>query len=959
MIGILVSLGRSRLQQFQCTQVQLYCSQICNLSQTSNERTVPLSYPIFCIWGANTGIGKSLSSVGLAAACSRNQVPLLYLKPIQTGYPEDSDARLVALASGFTEQTGSHASELKQQNLAFKIGSGVLENQTNAESHNDSSNSTVKVMYAWSNPVSPHLAVQMEGRHVSDSELITGLFSEISAFTHRLQLRQQQDSQHQDSTGVSAFGLIETAGGVASPAPSGSLQCDVLRPFRLPCVLVGDPRLGGISATISAYESLTLRGYDVDLIVFMDGKRDQQLLRDGSSAAGEDQMPPLGVNAAAVKEHMDRTIHRMGSIAHVVSIPNCQPAPTHMDKDNKAMCLDPYLSAWLEDTSSIFDRMLKMLTQKHAARLSRLRALSETATNQLWWPFTQHSSVEEGSVEVIDSRSGDQWQVFRTGNTKLQTQSKASSKSCIDVVPRCNDHLTSLYDGCSSWWTQAVPAHLQSEVAQAVSYAAGRYMHVMHPENAHEPAVALASKLLSTVGKGWASRVFYSDDGSTAIEVALKMAFRKFLHDKGWAADGTVASKELQVLGLENAYHGDTLGAMDCVAPSVYNGRLQAPWYRGRGVFLKPPYVAVVKGRWKLTGIPDWLIGAASSDVQDVSWASLEEVTSQSRDGSPLFEAYRSHVNTMISIHKASGDCLAAAIIEPLVQGAGGMLMIDPQFQKAMIHVCKANGIPVIFDEVFTGLYRLGALSAAQILREAPDIACYAKLLTAGAVPMAATLSTSDVFDAFSGPTKLQALLHGHSYSAYPIGCAAALASFDALTSPKLNPNLCAPPPCDWKPNKGIQHKECSEYVQVSDELVYPSCTCKKSAFLGVDKCTEPCGYMLPQWDEMEVMNVSHHPLVSRAVVIGTILAVELAESSQSGLPAYATKGLAVQIARVLRGSFNIYCRPLGPVVYLMVLPSTNRRQCKSMLESLHTVLDQISCSNPGYDGLNKDGVIV
>jgi adenosylmethionine-8-amino-7-oxononanoate aminotransferase len=116
---------------------------------------------------------------------------------------------------------------------------------------------------------------------------------------------------------------------------------------------------------------------------------------------------------------------------------------------------------------------------------------------------------------------------------------------------------------------------------------------------------------------------------------------------------------------------------------------------------------------------------------------------------------------------------------------------------------------------------------------------------------------------------------------------------------------------------------------------------------------------MLPQWDEIEVMRVSQNRLVARAVVIGTILAIELAESSISGLPAYATQGLAVEIARVLRGAYNIYCRPLGPVLYLMVLPSTNRKQCKTLLESLHAVLDEMSRSNLDFDAMHKDGVIV
>lgn len=268
---------------------------------------------------------------------------------------------------------------------------------------------------------------------------------------------------------------------------------------------------------------------------------------------------------------------------------------------------------------------------------------------------------------------------------------------------------------------------------------------------------------------------------------------------------------------------------------------------------------------------------------------------------------------------------------------------------------CWARNIPVIFDEVMTGLYRLGALSAAQLLRQAPDIACYAKILTAGAVPMAATLTTAAVFGAFSGPSKLQALLHGHSYTAYPIGCAAAVTALDILTSPSSNPNLCTAEPPRRRSGEGAIPEENAS--QPGDAA--SSCSCRRASSGGAP-CISPCGRLLPLWDETVVARLSHHPLVARVLAIGTVVAVEIAAqggSAPTGQPAYATGGLAVEVARRLRSGHGIYCRPLGPVVYLMVPPTAERGRCDGLLGALGAVLDGLAVSGPSEP--EEEGVIV
>lgn len=157
--------------------------------------------------GANTGIGKTLVSIGLADAARRSGVPLLYLKPAQTGFPDDSDARVVALAYGTHPVMGPHAAMLAPE---------VSFNHAHEEPV-----SRVKVMHAWSSPVSPHLAVSREGRPVSDRELLTSVSSELIAFARRLEKERSTAAGGSSQKGIA---LLETAGGVASPAPSGELQ---------------------------------------------------------------------------------------------------------------------------------------------------------------------------------------------------------------------------------------------------------------------------------------------------------------------------------------------------------------------------------------------------------------------------------------------------------------------------------------------------------------------------------------------------------------------------------------------------------------------------------------------------------------------------------------------------------------------------------------------------------------
>lgn len=188
---------------------------------------VPLPADVACYTpgrGANTGIGKTLASIGLADAARRLQLPLLYLKPVQTGFPEDSDARLVALAYQSPELAGPHAASLLRESPPVL---GTRPSADIAMSGQSQGSSSIKVMHAWSRPVSPHLAVRHEGRPVSDQQIVSSVSSELASFSQRM----AAGTPLRRSGLPAALALVETAGGVASPAPSGELQVSFKLPF--------------------------------------------------------------------------------------------------------------------------------------------------------------------------------------------------------------------------------------------------------------------------------------------------------------------------------------------------------------------------------------------------------------------------------------------------------------------------------------------------------------------------------------------------------------------------------------------------------------------------------------------------------------------------------------------------------------------------------------------------------
>ncbi|XP_020227433.1 bifunctional dethiobiotin synthetase/7,8-diamino-pelargonic acid aminotransferase, mitochondrial isoform X2 [Cajanus cajan] len=795
-------------------------------SAASHSLTLPLSHPIYLIWGSNTGVGKTLVSAGIAAASLLSSPSQFhYLKPLQTGFPSDSDSRFVLTKLRQLSLRRNPRVPLSASHRVLNVSPAVpeLNPLAAAEEGAGSSELLCKTLYAWEEAVSPHLAAEREGLAVKDSVVLKtlgGCFEEVAA---RGAGKERSE----------VLCVVETAGGVASPGPSGTLQCDLYRPFRIPALLVGDGRLGGISGTISAYESLKFRGYDVVAIVF----EDHGLLNEG----------PL--------------MSYMRNKVPVLVLPSIPKDPSND------------LLEWFESSHCIFSNLKEILLSAYFERIKKLHDMPREARDIIWWPFTQHKLVPDGGVTVIDSRCGENFSVFKVQKTEV-------------IAP--------LFDACASWWTQGPDATMQTELAREMGYAAARFGHVMFPENVHEPALNCAELLLQGVGKGWASRAYFSDNGSTAIEIALKMAFRKFSVDHGLIVDchedaPNERSTELMVLALQRSYHGDTLGAMEAQAPSSYTGFLQQPWYTGRGLFLDPPSVFMHNKTWNIS-IPE---GYCWESLK--AFASRDGIFHKSRDKSELATVYSSYISKVLSGFRGTSR-VGALIMEPVIQGAGGMHMIDPLFQHVLVRECRSRKIPVIFDEVFTGFWRLGVETTAELIHCVPDIACFGKLMTGGIIPLSVTLATKAVFDSFMGDSKLKALLHGHSYSAHAMGCAAAVKSIQWFKDPCSNPNI------------------------TSD------------------------GRLLRElWDDTLVHRISSHPTVQRVVALGTLFALELkAEGDNAGYGSLYARPLLQKLRED-----GVYMRPLGNVIYLLCGPCTSPEICNELLVKLYRRLEEFNrCRN-------------
>jgi adenosylmethionine-8-amino-7-oxononanoate aminotransferase len=271
-----------------------------------------------------------------------------------------------------------------------------------------------------------------------------------------------------------------------------------------------------------------------------------------------------------------------------------------------------------------------------------------------------------------------------------------------------------LLDGISSWWVN-IHGHSHPKLNAALAAQAAKLEHVLFAGATHEPAVALAEQLIAILPAGL-NRIFYSDNGSTAVEVALKMAWQF------WQNRGEPNRREF--VALHNGYHGDTVGAMSASEQTAFTRPFEGLMFPVRRVH------------------------------------SLEDIE--------------------ITL-KSSSASIAAVIVEPMLQGAGGMIVWPAEFLAGVRKLCDRYDTLLIADEVLTGFGRTGRMFACEHATVSPDLMCLSKGLTGGYLPLAATAATSRIYEAFLSDDRSKTFFHGHSYTANPLGCAVGLASLEVF----------------------------------------------------------------------------------------------------------------------------------------------------------------------------------
>ena len=325
----------------------------------------------------------------------------------------------------------------------------------------------------------------------------------------------------------------------------------------------------------------------------------------------------------------------------------------------------------------------------------------------VWHPFTQMRHYIEEKPLIIERGSGSfLWDIY--GNRYL--------------------------DGISSLWV-TVHGHCKEEIDRAMIDQIKRVSHSTLLGLAHPPAIELAKRLVTITPEGL-NKVFYSDSGSTAVEVALKMAFQY------WQQKTKEVSLRRKFISLKNAYHGDTIGAVSVGGIDLFHGAYHPLLFDSLQVESPYCYRCNLEKTYPSCGIECLL-----------------------------------HAQKVIKKHHHE---TAALIIEPLVQGAAGMLISPPGYLKGIRELCTQYEIPMIADEVAVGFGRTGRMFACEHEDVTPDIIALGKGITGGYLPLAATITTDEIYNAFLGEySEFKTFFHGHTYTGNPVACAAALASLD------------------------------------------------------------------------------------------------------------------------------------------------------------------------------------
>ena len=445
-----------------------------------------------------------------------------------------------------------------------------------------------------------------------------------------------------------------------------------------------------------------------------------------------------------------------------------------------------------------------------------IERLGKADRTHIWHPFTQMKEWEEEAPLIIESGEGS-WLIDVEGKRYL--------------------------DGVSSLWV-TVHGHKKRELDDAIKAQLGRIAHSTLLGLSNVPSIELAERLVNIAPSGL-TRIFYSDSGSTAVEIALKMAFQ-YRQLKG-------EKKKTKFIALKEAYHGDTIGSVSVGGMELFHDIFRPLLFDALRV-MSPHCYRCEKG----LSYPS----CALSCLQDV-----EEL-----------------------MKKRSGE-ISAMVMEPLIQGAAGMFKHPEGYLKGVRELCSRYDVHLILDEVATGFGRTGKMFAAEHEGVAPDLMAVAKGITGGYLPLAATLATEEIYEAFKGEfSELKTFFHGHTYTGNPLACAAAIANMNVFDREGTIENV----------------KERSVYLAKGLE------------------------------------RIGLHKSVGDVRQKGLMAGIELVEEKSSGKPYPFEMRMGHKVAMEARKG-GVIIRPLGNVVVLMPPLSISEEEIDILIDVVYDAIEKVT----------------
>ncbi|MEF3306728.1 adenosylmethionine--8-amino-7-oxononanoate transaminase [Paenibacillus sp. GYB003] len=402
------------------------------------------------------------------------------------------------------------------------------------------------------------------------------------------------------------------------------------------------------------------------------------------------------------------------------------------------------------------------------------------------------------------------------------------------------------YDTVSSWWVN-VHGHGHPRIKQAIARQLEETDHIMFSGFTHRPAIELADKLVGIAPPGL-GKAFYSDNGSTAVEVALKMSFQYWRH--------VGKPRKTKFAFLENSYHGDTLGAVSVGGVELFHATFRPLLF---DAFRLPA-----------PRIRQWADGRPTPDA-------AAQATAEALDAARR-------------LLEASADEIAGLIVEPMIQAAGGMLMHPAEYVAGLRELCTRYGVHLIADEVAVGFGRTGTMFACEHAGVAPDLLCLSKGLTAGMMPLAVTLCTDDIYEAFYDDYETQkTFFHGHSFTGNPLACAVALESLRLFEEERV-----------------------------------------------LDRVRTTAGLLREQARLFESC-----PHVANVRCLGMVAAFDLVEDPKTGrpYPSAQRRGYNLYLEALKEG---LILRPLGDTIYYWLPHCTTAEQLRDIVDRTCRVLDRL-----------------